>query len=141
MTLLRQSMKVQHQQVELDRRQTLTEFIKEGEVKLKHSEQCNLTEMAVTSDNKLLLCNYMSSRVDIYKDCKTYEDKISFTSGPECIAVVPCTDKAVVTLPSEKSLQFINITNNTRDKKIKIGERCYGVTAVKNKILIGVKDL
>jgi hypothetical protein len=29
-------MKVQHQQVQQDRRQTLTEFIKEGEVNLKH---------------------------------------------------------------------------------------------------------
>jgi hypothetical protein len=29
------SMKAQHQQVQLDRRQTLTEFIKEDEVKLK----------------------------------------------------------------------------------------------------------
>jgi hypothetical protein len=33
------SMKVQHPQVQLDRRQTLTEFIKEGEVNLKQSEQ------------------------------------------------------------------------------------------------------
>jgi hypothetical protein len=35
--------------------------------------------MAVTSDNKLLLCNYKSShkKVYIYKDCKTYEDEIA----------------------------------------------------------------
>jgi hypothetical protein len=35
------------QQVELDRRQTLTEFITEGEViNLKHGEHYNLTDMA-----------------------------------------------------------------------------------------------
>jgi hypothetical protein len=73
-------MKVQHQQVQQDRRQTLTEFIKEGEVNLKHGEQYKLTDMAVTSDNKLLLCNHSDDKVDIYKDYKTYEDKISFTS-------------------------------------------------------------
>jgi hypothetical protein len=58
--------------------------------------------MAVISDNKLLLCNYKSSRkkVYIYKDYKTYEDEISFTSRPWCITVVTCTDKAVVTLPA-----------------------------------------
>jgi hypothetical protein len=50
-------MKAQHQQVQLDRRQTLTEFIKEGQVKLKRDEHYGLTDMAVTSDNKLLLCN------------------------------------------------------------------------------------
>jgi hypothetical protein len=135
-------MKAQHQQVQQDRRQTLTEFIKEGEVKLKHGEQYDLTDMTVTSDNKLLLCNRESShqKVYIYKDYKTYEDEISFTSQPWCITVVPCTDKAVVTLPDELSIQFINTTNNTKDNKIKIGELCRGVTAVKDKIYIGGKN-
>ena len=98
-----------------------------------------LTDMAVTSDNKLLLCNNQSShpKVYIYKDYKTYEDEISLTSRPQCITVVPCTDKAVVTLPGEKSIQFINTTNNTKDNKIDIDEMCRGVTAVKDKIYIG----
>ena len=134
------SMKVQHQQVEVDRSQTLTEFIKEDEVNLTHDVHYWLTDMAVTSDNKLLLCNYSDNKVDIYKDYKTYEDKISLTSGPWCITVVPCTDKAVVTLLREDSIQFINTTNNTKDNKIKIGERCRGVTAVKDKIYIGGRD-
>jgi DNA-binding beta-propeller fold protein YncE len=133
------SMKAQHQQVEVDRRQTLTEFIKEDDVKLKHGERYDLIDMAVTSDNKLLLCNFESSheKVYIYKDYKTYEDEISFTSQTWCITVVPCTDKAVVTLPGENSIQFINTTNNTKDNKIKIGEACLGVAAVKDKIYIG----
>jgi hypothetical protein len=133
------SMTAQHQQVHQDRSQTLTEFIKEDEVKLKRGERYYLTDIAVTSDNKLLLCNYNSShpKVYIYKDYKTYEDEISFTCRPCCITVVPCTDKAVVTLPIEGSIQFINTTNNTKDYKIKIGEVCWGVTAVKDKIYIG----
>ena len=133
------SMKAQHQQVEVDRSQTLTEFIKEGQVNLKRGVHYDLTDMAVTSDNKLLLCNHHSSdkKVYIYKDYKTYEDEISLTSRPRCITVVPCTDKAVVTLPVERSIQFINTTNNTKDNKINIGEWCLGVTAVKDKIYIG----
>ena len=134
------SMKVQHQQVEVDRSQTLTEFIKEDEINLTGGVDYMLSDMAVTSDNKLLLCNYYDNKVDIYKDYKTYEDKISLTSQPRCITVVPCTDKAVVTLPVEESIQFINTTNNTKDNKIKIGERCRGVTAVKDKIYIGGVD-
>jgi hypothetical protein len=127
------SMKVQHEQAEVDRSQTLTEFIKEDEINLTHE----VMDMAVTSDNKLLLCCYFDEKVEIYKDYKTYEDEISLTSRPRCITVVPCTDKAVVTLPDEKSIQFINTTNNTKDNKIDIGERCVGVTAVKDKIYIG----
>jgi hypothetical protein len=129
-------MKAQHEQVEVDRSQTLTEFIKEDEINLTYG----LTDMAVTSDNKLLLCNLSDKKVYIYKDYKTYEDKISFTSKPWCITVVPCTDKAVVTLLYERSIQFINTTNNTKDNKINIGEGCYGVTAVKDKIYIGGYD-
>jgi hypothetical protein len=134
------SMKAQHQQVEVDRSQTLTEFIKEDEINLTRAVHYNLTDMAVTSDNKLLLCNYSDEKVYIYKDYKTYEDKISLTSSPWCITVVPCTDKAVVTLPREDSIQFINTTNNTKDNKINIGEWCRGVTAVKDKIYIGGED-
>ena len=131
------SMKVQHQQVEVDRSQTLTEFIKEDEINLTCGVDYNLIDMAVTSDNKLLLCNYSDKKVYIYKDYKTYEDEISFTSEPWCITVVPCTDKAVVTLLQENSIQFINTTNNTKDNKINIGELCRGVTAVKDQIYIG----
>ena len=133
------SMKAQHQQVEVDRSQTLTEFIKEDEINLTRGVHL-LTDMAVTSDNKLLLCNYADHKVYIYKDYKTYEDEISLTSPPEYITVVPCTDKAVVTLPYERSIQFINTTNNTKDNKINIGEVCYDVTAVKDKIYIGGRD-
>ena len=136
------SMKAQHQQVEVNRSQTLTEFIKEDEINLTGGVHYMLTDMAVTSDNKLLLCNYHSShqKVYIYKDYKTYEDEISLTSQPWCITVVPCTDKAVVTLPDEESIQFINTTNNTKDNKINIGEWCHGITAVKDKIYIGGVD-
>jgi hypothetical protein len=52
-------LKAQHEQVEVDRSQTLTEFIKEGQVILKRGVQYSLTDMAVTSDNKLLLCIYI----------------------------------------------------------------------------------
>jgi DNA-binding beta-propeller fold protein YncE len=133
------SMKAQHQQVEVVRSQTLTEFIKEYEIKLKPGERYNLIDIAVTSDNKLLFCNSASShpKVYIYKDYKTYEDEISLTSVPWGITVVPCTDKAVVTLLYENSIQFINTTNNTKDNKIEIGEGCLSVTAVKDKIYIG----
>jgi hypothetical protein len=45
-----------------------------------------------------------------------------------------------LTLPEEDSIQFINTTNNTKDNKIYIGERCYGVTAGKDKIYIGGRN-
>lgn len=50
------SMKTQQQQVEQERTKTLTEFRKDGQVKLKHGEEYCLTSIAVTSDNRLLIC-------------------------------------------------------------------------------------
>jgi hypothetical protein len=44
----------------------LTEFIKEGQVNLKRGVQYYLIDMAVTSDNKLLLCNYLGSNPKVY---------------------------------------------------------------------------
>jgi hypothetical protein len=86
-----------------------------------HVNFINSRRHAVTSDNKLLLCNHHSShkKVYIYKDYKTYEDEISFTSLPYCITVVPCTDKAVVTLPHDVDiLNFfklhVNFINSRR---------------------------
>jgi len=119
----------------------LTEFIKEGQINLKRGVQYHLTDIAITSDNKLLLCNHQGShpKVYIFKDYKTYQDEISLSSRPYSITVVPCTDKAVVTLADVKSIQFINTTNNTKNKQIKIGERYISVTAAKDKIFIGRK--
>jgi hypothetical protein len=45
--------------------QTLTEFIKEDEIKLKRDVTYWLTDIAVTSDNKLLLCNSASSIITL----------------------------------------------------------------------------
>ena len=134
-------MKPQHPQVQQDRKKALLEFTTEGQVNIKRAEQYDLEDMAVTSDNKILLYKFADycPKVYIYKNYKTYEDKISFHSLPFCITVIPCTDKSVVSLPREDSIQFINTTINTKDKKIDIGEWC-GVTAVKDKISIGGED-
>ena len=57
---------------------------------------------------------------------------------PVCITVVPFTYKAVVTLPHEKSIQFINSLSNITADKVQIGEHCcWGVTAAKSSIFLG----
>jgi hypothetical protein len=42
--------------------------------------------------------------------------------------------------PPSVAIQFINTTNNTKDNKINIGGSGVGVTAVKDKIYIGVHN-
>jgi hypothetical protein len=51
----------------------LTEFIKEGEVNLRESHgEYNLLGIAVTSDNKLLLCNGDDGRLAMTKAHMAY---------------------------------------------------------------------
>jgi predicted component of type VI protein secretion system len=49
-------MKAQHQQVEVDRSQTLTKFIKEDEINLPPGELYELIDIAVTSACCPLYC-------------------------------------------------------------------------------------
>jgi hypothetical protein len=82
------------------------------EVKLRGGVQYYLTGMAVTSDNKLLLCNddYSHPKVYIYKNYKTYEDEISFTSVPYRISFISLYNKLLlkpsvdISLTSEPSI-------------------------------------
>jgi hypothetical protein len=61
-------MKAQHQQVEVDRSRTLTEFIKEDEIKLKPGERYDLMDMAVTSDYEIHL--YLKLKLYYIHRCK-----------------------------------------------------------------------
>ncbi|CAG2218076.1 unnamed protein product [Mytilus edulis] len=48
-----------------------------------------------------------------------------------------CTDRAVVTLKDEESIQFVNTTTTTKADIINVGFRCYGITAVHDRIYVG----
>lgn len=47
------------------------------------------------------------------------------------------TDKAVVTLPYESYIQFINTKSLTLDKTIQVGQSWFGITTSENYIAVG----
>ncbi|CAG2206097.1 unnamed protein product [Mytilus edulis] len=53
------------------------------------------------------------------------------------IAIIPGSNEAVVTLPFIKSVQFVNITHMTQGKVTKVPDECYGVTVIKDMIVLG----
>lgn len=95
--------------------------------------------MAVTRDNNLLLSNYQYNhpKLFVYRNCKDFQTEIKFSSRPCGVAVIPETDTAVVTIPDEKSVQFVNTTNFTLDMKVDVEFNCYSITAVKDQIVVG----
>ncbi|XP_063448468.1 E3 ubiquitin-protein ligase TRIM71-like [Mytilus trossulus] len=114
-------------------------FERDTEVKLKTKVNYALRSVSITNDNKLLLTNPSSAelKVYVYRDCKDYETEITMSSRPFDVAVIPGTDRAVVTLPDEKSIQFINTTTMTKDNKVDVGFTCYGITAGGDRIYVG----
>ncbi|XP_052073569.1 uncharacterized protein LOC127711530 [Mytilus californianus] len=140
------SCKVQHKPLKLKQAQAnpestkpITSIKRERELHLKTGESYNLTGITVTNANKLLLCNYFDSNkyCYIYNNCDGYETSIEFSSIPYDVEVLPKDDMAVVTLPNEKSLQYINTKTTTKCNKIATAEECYGVCTSRNNIFLG----
>ncbi|CAG2224322.1 unnamed protein product [Mytilus edulis] len=53
------------------------------------------------------------------------------------IAIIRGTNEAVVTLPYIDSIQFVNITSMVPGKVINVSARCYGITVIKDMIVLG----
>ncbi|XP_063448473.1 uncharacterized protein LOC134728003 [Mytilus trossulus] len=131
--------KCQHAQIKAEPMKNIIGFEQDTEVQLKTGEKYVLRDVSITHDNKLLLINNSStySKLYVYRDCKEYETEITFSSTPCCVAVIPGTDRAVITLHHEKSIQFINTTTMTKDNKVKVRFTCYGITAGRDRIYVG----
>ncbi|CAC5366304.1 unnamed protein product [Mytilus coruscus] len=138
--------KFQHKPIKLEQAQANPESIKpitciklERELQLKTGERYNLTDIAVTNDNKLLLCNFdfFNTNLYIYSNHDRYATKIAFESRPYGVEIIPKDDMAVVTLPDEKSLQYVNTKTATKYNKMQTTETCFGVCTIKNNILLG----
>lgn len=130
--------KYQQAQIMAQPTKHITGFEMEAELQLNTGNTYILYDICVTYDNKLLLINYSNSdpKLYVYKDCKDYETEITFSCSPFGVAVIPGNDRAVVTLPPEKSIQFINTKRMTKGDKVNVGFKCFGITARRNRIYV-----
>ncbi|XP_063448491.1 uncharacterized protein LOC134728022 [Mytilus trossulus] len=131
--------KCQHAQIKAEPMKYIIGFEKNTGLKLKIGETYALQDVTVTNDNKLLITNAASSdtKLYVYRDCKDYETEITFSSAPHCVAVIPGTDRAVITLHNEKSIQFINTTKMTKGDTVNVGFLCFGIAAGRDRIYVG----
>ncbi|XP_063448478.1 E3 ubiquitin-protein ligase TRIM71-like [Mytilus trossulus] len=131
--------KFQQAQIKAEPMKNILGFEKDTVLKLNTDVVNTLISVSVTDNNKLLITNRASSdpKLYVYRDCKDYETDITFSSTPYCVVVIPGTDRAVITLPNEKSIQFINTTKMTKDNTVNVGFTCYGITADRERIYVG----
>lgn len=128
--------KFQQAQIKAEQTKHIVGFQKDTELTLTFYKEYNILDVSVTENNNLLIANFSSSdpKLYIYRDCQNYKTEIALSSPPYCVAVIPGTYKAVVTLPFDESIQFINTTEMTIDNKVNVGFSCYGIAAGRNRI-------
>lgn len=106
-----------------------------------------ITDVAVTADNKLLLCNFRKGQDNIYvfninEQNLTYNTTLSLCSDPYGISILTGTDIAVVTLPSKSYIQLINTKTLTLDETIETGTGCFSITTNGDYIAVGkIKEI
>ncbi|XP_063397147.1 uncharacterized protein LOC134681446 [Mytilus trossulus] len=110
------------------------------------TEQLNvgrfISDVAVTADDKLILCDFSKGRGYIYvfkinQHNLTYKKIFSVPSEPYGIAVLNGTNKAIVTMPLKSYVQFIDTNTLSLDKTIEVGKKCFGITTTGEYIAVG----
>ncbi|CAG2215219.1 unnamed protein product [Mytilus edulis] len=97
-----------------------------------------LGSMGITEDSRLLLCNYNNSNLLVYNsDLSEYLQDCKLFGQPWDIAVIPNSDKTVVTLLDRSFIQFIDTKPMTAGFKTSLLDVCYGVTFVNERICVG----
>ncbi|CAG2186173.1 unnamed protein product [Mytilus edulis] len=129
------SKKIQQAQIMIEQIKCIVKFDKDTELKLKAG--LNIYDLSITDNNKLLLTGWSDSKLYVYRDCNIYETEIILSSNPYGVVVIPGTDRTSVTLPDEKSIQFINTTKMTKDGKVDVGFKSYGITAQRERVYVG----
>ncbi|VDI32993.1 Hypothetical predicted protein [Mytilus galloprovincialis] len=87
----------------------------------------------------LLITNVSSSnpKLYVYRDCEEYETEVAFSSSPRCVAAIPGTDRTVVTLAIEQSIQFIITRTTEKGDKVNVRFTCFGIAAGRDIIYVG----
>ncbi|VDI72364.1 blast:Transcription intermediary factor 1-beta [Mytilus galloprovincialis] len=115
-----------------------TKFKLKNEFKVPYS-QGRISSIVVTKDNRLLLCytGDKSNALSIWSETGDHIQNCDIAGTAWSIACIPGTNEAVATLPSLHSIQFVNIASMVPGKVMKVPDKCYGVTVIKEMIVMG----
>ncbi|VDI17567.1 Hypothetical predicted protein [Mytilus galloprovincialis] len=98
-----------------------------------------ITGMAITDDNKLLLCNRGNYDVLVYNEMNQYITSVKLSSDLWDITVIPKNPIAVVTLCS-RNIQFIDVKKLSPGKEITVttdNTNLTGITSTSDFIMVG----
>ncbi|VDH95203.1 Hypothetical predicted protein [Mytilus galloprovincialis] len=92
--------------------------------------------IAVTDDNRLLMCNDMRACTDTGEQIQA----CTISNRVFSIAIIPHTDEAVVSLADEKIIQFVNISRMMPCRQLQVfieDKSIYGIAVIRDSIIVG----
>ncbi|XP_052106137.1 E3 ubiquitin-protein ligase TRIM71-like [Mytilus californianus] len=127
--------------IEDNRQKMSTQFGFEKKVNIPSGR---ITGMAITNDNRLILCNDITDENNISAWTETGQHLQSLTIPDRrvfAIAIIPGTDEAMITLPGDGLIQFININSFTEGKEIQLSVVSpHGIAVIRDNLIVGSKD-
>ena len=96
-----------------------------------------ITGIGVIDDDRLLLCNYLTSQLYLLSIEQQNLTRIDLSSSSWGIVVKEGEDEALVTLPKEEYIQVVNTATMTLARTIKCPDGCRGITLIDKDIALG----
>lgn len=110
-------------------------------IHVQHDKNVYISSLALTEDNRLLLCNTRSRNVLVYSENGDHLLDCLLFGEPWDIAIIPGGKKAVVTLDSVPAIQFIDLYPIQPGRTLSLQNKCYGITIIKNYLCLGGRSV
>ncbi|XP_071176863.1 uncharacterized protein [Mytilus edulis] len=114
-----------------------TRFTLNRRIEIKQSKGILIRSMCITNTNRLLLCNTIGTNLLVYNEQGDYLQDCKLSGTSYDIAVIPDEDKAVVTLPKRRSIQFIDIKTMKAGSTHSVPKDCWNIAIANDKIYVG----
>ncbi|CAC5385387.1 unnamed protein product [Mytilus coruscus] len=113
----------------------LLSFKFEREINIVYDGKVYISSLALTKDNRVILCNTRSKNLLVYNENGKHIQECMLHGEPWDIAFIHSGSKAVVTLENKSAIQFIE-TNPTvnSEKTLSLPQKCYGVAVIHNHV-------
>ena len=108
----------------------------DSNIPFKYKHDVYITDIGVTRDGHLLLCNNSCTDVMVLSDDGKQLNYIGLGGKPWGIVVVPDKEEAIVTLPNKNFIQIINTSTMRGEQKIMVPIGCFGITLRDNDIVL-----
>ena len=103
-----------------------------------YTEKCSIEDLAVVSQDTLLVCNGSECKVELVSSqTGKWLSQLKLESWPWSVCLVG-RDRAAVTLPDIQKVQMIKIKGNTlvKDKVLKVNGDVYGITTSGDNLVV-----